>query len=809
MIHNGNHNYNQLNEIDRETERIIENIIKNEMKMKIEHQYDNSSENELKIENKIENQQMLIENEIQRKQCIRLETIYLANVVLYLSSLSSIINFKMINKKCQEATVMIRLYTKRFQSDGNRLQHQINQDEKDIEKEKDINELSIQNDNVNETIPTPIIPLNLFDIFPTIETICCSSKDITIHKEIIDKVKQIQLEITSVPKHFTNQMKKKIVSLKVELCSKFLTKYQLDQFPNLRYVTFYIHNNNWKRMEKKTGNISGFNERLEKIMGKKSIRLRSLLVYSKYFDDMTSLLKYENIERITLIINHLLESEKDQKYYQLEKKCFLYENYIEKFDCSEYITDNQESVDLVSIHETMNQINSISQLKLKFPLLIDYFDLRKCKSIRQLHIGENQHVLLEGLPQIEEIINCSHFDTLPISIHRLKFTEKYGYNQSNIFFCSEYPHIHEIYMEMETNIRLEKFLPLETIQLETLDLTYHLKERFGFENLVKELKRLNDCTTIKNKIIHFYCYHMQPNESLIKKLRKQMTITIDVFVEVNELDSIPFQQSFLFSNQNYQLNQMNQFINVKQLPTTIKSLKMYGHFRSKYFENINCLSHITKVDWEIQKKNDILCLSELTHLKELVIRGYLPSSSKIINLKESKTLQSLECYGCCFQLQLPSTLESLTIHNQVEILNMDDLLNNSLKSIDLLVSKNINFARFEDLQDVQLRSNNLNKVEITLPWKIKSLIYSGKFIIISNLNTILIERFIYQWDYSFEDILFSHWNYENDHEISKIKSLHMRISQNFDFRKFTELQWIKIVGKEVFNYHYQLKRFIS
>ena len=60
---------------------------------------------------------------------------------------------------------------------------------------------------------------------------------------------------------------------------------------------------------------------------------------------------------------------------------------------------------------------------------------------------------------------------------------------------------------------------------------------------------------------------------------------------------------------------------------------MYGHFRSKYFENINCLSHITKVDWEIQKKNDILCLAELTHLKELVIRGYLPSSSKIINLK--------------------------------------------------------------------------------------------------------------------------------------------------------------------------------
>ena len=45
-----------------------------------------------------------------KKNKSQLETIFLANVVLYLRDIESIIKFKQINKKCQEATLMIRLY---------------------------------------------------------------------------------------------------------------------------------------------------------------------------------------------------------------------------------------------------------------------------------------------------------------------------------------------------------------------------------------------------------------------------------------------------------------------------------------------------------------------------------------------------------------------------------------------------------------------------------------------------------------------------------------------------------------------------
>ena len=748
------------------------------------------------------------ETQKQHKKHMKLSPIYLANVVLYLPTIESIIKFKMISKKCQEATLMIRLFSQRY--------------EKEIEyKSRELEERN------KFSIFTITIPLNLFDIFPKIETIICDSEDIHQFNPIIEKVKQIHLLVTSIPKHFTQQIKKKIVAIKVDFSSKFLTKFPLNEFPLLRYVALIVHFNNWKKIEHKTNDANemiGFNERLEKIMGNKSIRLRKLVIYTKYFNDMTSLLQYENIDSISLATIPLNENEKDHKYEQLKGRILIQENYFEKFDCLEYVNENDHHVDLISIEETMKRINSFSEFDLKHPLIVDSFDLTKCHWITSLTIGTNQRVILNGLNHLEEITDCQLFDSIPLSVHRLKFTEKYQYQQTSIQFISDYKQIDEIFMKLDTNIELEKFLPIETISLKTLDLTYQLKERFNVDKLMKELKKLCEYTTIENKVIHLHCYHLQLTESMLQKLRKCLTITIDVFVEVNELEYLEnnvdgltdlndlqklkdlkdlkeLKELKLDDNQNFyikrsidEINNKRRFINVKQLPTTIESLKMFGNFRLNYFEDINCLSHITKVSWEIQKKHDSLCLPLLKSLKELVISGYLQSSTQIVNLKEMTTLKSLECFGCCYQLQVPQQLESLTIHNQIQIHNLDDILNTSLTSINMLITSNINFSRFDHLQFIQLNSFNSSKVVVTLPMKINKLCYCAKTIIIDNLHEIKIEKFVYYWDYSIDKIVFSHWNYESENDLKNIVSLDLKISQNFDLRRFHYLKSLKLEG---------------
>ena len=87
----------------------------------------------------------------------QLEKIYLLNVLLYIDSIESVKTFISINKKCQEVSTMLRLYTKRRPTDSS--------------------PSSIK-----------IIPNNLLTLFPKIQTIECSDNDIIEQKEIINKI---------------------------------------------------------------------------------------------------------------------------------------------------------------------------------------------------------------------------------------------------------------------------------------------------------------------------------------------------------------------------------------------------------------------------------------------------------------------------------------------------------------------------------------------------------------------------------------------------------------------------------------------
>ena len=93
----------------------------------------------------------------------QLERVYLLNVLLYIDSLESVKKFIQINKKCQEVSTMIRMYTKR----------------------------RVRDDDFKEEAT---IPQNLFTIFPMIETIRCDERDLIDFQNVLDQTTFIELD---------------------------------------------------------------------------------------------------------------------------------------------------------------------------------------------------------------------------------------------------------------------------------------------------------------------------------------------------------------------------------------------------------------------------------------------------------------------------------------------------------------------------------------------------------------------------------------------------------------------------------------
>ena len=113
----------------------------------------------------------------------RLERVFLLNVLLYVDDLISVKNFLIINKKCQEVGMMLRLYSKRFKCHKEKLV---------LKSQLKKNEITEYVFNINK-----IIPKNLFTLFPTIETIECDYNDLFKKElsDLFDQVKVIDLKI--------------------------------------------------------------------------------------------------------------------------------------------------------------------------------------------------------------------------------------------------------------------------------------------------------------------------------------------------------------------------------------------------------------------------------------------------------------------------------------------------------------------------------------------------------------------------------------------------------------------------------------
>ena len=101
----------------------------------------------------------------------KLEAIYLTNVLLYIDSFESVYKFIQINKKCTEASEMIRMFTKRRVNDCDKKENRV-------------------------------FPNNVLEIFPTTQTVECTLEDVILHPDVMNEITFINLELVNEENHF-------------------------------------------------------------------------------------------------------------------------------------------------------------------------------------------------------------------------------------------------------------------------------------------------------------------------------------------------------------------------------------------------------------------------------------------------------------------------------------------------------------------------------------------------------------------------------------------------------------------------------
>ena len=349
---------------------------------------------------------------------VKLERIYLLNVLLYIDSLESVKKFITINKKCQEVSTMLRLYTKRRKYDS------------DFDHEK-------------------MIPKNLFTLFPMIQTIQCDYYDILDNKEIMENVTFINLNGTrwfnekEIEKEIEKEMRNKVKSLKIWRSVSYSDlSTVIELYPNCKTII--------------TENFQ-----FEKILGRNTnVKLDHLIVKSKgYHEEFEQLKRYTNIEQKSLIPEEL-------KYYKRNTKNWYIEQFEEEhkereeviqliknvFDNHPYqIVENYIPVEYYPLEtEEISIQNIIDNLNKYYPYYsIKHINLRQYTHLKRLTSSNKNEsmkvgkVLIEGLTNIESFGNIQDMEIfditeIPNSVTRLEFNKS---EMEQPIQFSEYPNV--------------------------------------------------------------------------------------------------------------------------------------------------------------------------------------------------------------------------------------------------------------------------------------------------------------------------------------------------------------------------------
>lgn len=610
---------------------------------------------------------------------VKLEKIYLLNVLLYVNETESMRNFIEINKKCREVGCMMRLYTpkKSFERDeNNQFKH-----------------------------PKPFIQRDIYKLFSKVETIECTMNDLIDAKKqtILNKAKIIRLSIDQSfnASEFPEKAKKlfeKVHQVRINTQNKLFQKQPLKTlFPQLKKVQLidpqsispYLGSDRDLRIEEVTikYSYSIFEE-----------NKRQIIEILKTIDH------YRFIDAKRLIIWKV--DEKSMKELVERYTHILFQDERE-INCKEYYDQKTKTINLNDMICSLMKKYSMNEFELyKY---IRKFNMKDCRNLEKIE-GSLSHAVemkIKGIQTLKEIVCVNKFDTfdttkIPKTVTKLTVSNLYPSQNVNKFLIDN-PNIKELTIHRDKNYHKEneiptnfvmgtgyikQILPRNEVELQKLTVNFDLQKSQQKDD-ISELFVLQNYTNIQELEININCYECFPRVEDMSRLNTVFSkkVNLNVFVPVEgRTGTIEFKE-------------------INELPYDCKRLNISSEFDARLIHN----------DFFKQRMETVYCIG-----KER------PKNQSIIDLSgfdHCKKLHVLYPYG---YILFPKYVEDIFIEMHG---NSGDFNFTSISTMKRIYIKNPH-------------TTSNTRYSFSLPTKMDFVMIEGPNIIINNINEIKIKKLI-------------------------------------------------------------------
>ena len=532
----------------------------------------------------------------------KLEPIYLANILLYLQlNIQDIITFITINKKCQEASLMIRRYTHSSQYK-------------------------------NE------IPYNIKTIFPQLETIDIISDkyDLWWMYDLMDLSESFkQLTITqfvnsrNINKKLDNDMKEKIIELKIPVTESFWKYENFIDFPNLRKLTLFVEKCNF----------------LNKFIECTTLQLKQLIICCPETEKEE--LFQLNINKMNgigdIIFCFFLTEEQLKLHHQKENQSItsssqiVFKRDIQHITCyflpilfdsigfnSDILIDHEDQIDQLYNHYQFTSCE-----------IIENGDFRKCSLLKSISkcIPQNEDIFksiikIDGLQQLSKLVNINEVDTLPPSVTELVMKYPLIVHSPHPSIIDGNPFSYIKILKTSFHLTVDDLFLKPFIHLEELSCNYiQATNEFYIPQTLKRLTigRISQMKPVFDSI----CQSTQLEQLSFEENLKNDDLSLE-----SSNESLKKLSSFISSStQLKELKLSDIFIQNQQLPPFIETLSLYLH--------------------------SSLDISYCTTLRNITIES-----------------DSSEC-----EITLPTNLNQLILKGNVYVMNMDEISYNTFEEL--------------------------------------------------------------------------------------------------------------------------------
>ena len=444
-----------------------------------------------------------------------LEAIYLANVILYFKTIEDIKTFISINKKCQNATQIIRLYTKRKQT---------NEDTKEI------------------------IPKNLFTLFPKVETIECNYNDIFDNMRIMKRIRNIRLFDLQFQKmeKIPIDIREKVVIMSCNVM--FSTNIKTEMFRNIHTLTLFYHQGN-----------------LEKLLGKNDFQLDKLIIYLRdcSVESLQLLKEYTKIRTKIFIVDEASGELEKEEIESLNELGIVYE-----MNSVGGIFRLKEGMDVETLYN-----------KVLFSKCYTHgnIDLRKCEMVEEIEGDINGSSLqIEGLKNIRKIVNVDSIDDFPQSLTFLDYHQRQLESLQTIYKNQQLKHdeqyncfqyLKELSFALNEDIEINLLTNLKNCEELNIDIMNESQEQLILPTSLHTLNLIGYASQqLQNNLINELC-----------NLQQLEKLSFIFFNEDIHYDSTQIQQTLNQLTKLKEIVVSNDFMNEITLPSTITSLSIHTY----------------------------------------------------------------------------------------------------------------------------------------------------------------------------------------------------------------------------------------